>query len=25
LAENGALTHRPPGGSTGPPNETSER
>jgi RNA polymerase sigma-70 factor, ECF subfamily len=25
LAENGALMHPPPGGSTGPPNETSER
>jgi RNA polymerase sigma-70 factor, ECF subfamily len=24
LAENGALMHRPPGGSTEPPNETSE-
>jgi RNA polymerase sigma-70 factor, ECF subfamily len=24
LAENGALMHRPPGGSTRPPNETSE-
>jgi RNA polymerase sigma-70 factor (ECF subfamily) len=25
LAENGARRHRPPGGSTSPPNETSER